>query len=65
MEMSTAQQFYTTKEAAEVLGYTDAHIRQICIDNENIGKKHGFAWLLTEADLVRIENLPDRRKKTG
>lgn len=63
--MATAQEFYTAQEAAIRLGVTDARIRQLCAAYENIGKKHGFAWLLTEADLLRIQQLPEFRKKTA
>lgn len=63
MIMATAQEFYTAQEAAARLGVTDARIRQLCILHENIGKKHGNAWLLTEADLLRIRHLPEFRKK--
>ena len=62
--MSTLQEFYTSQEAGLRLGVTDARIRQLCIQYENIGKKHGTAWILTEADLVRITNLSEFRKKT-
>lgn len=63
--MATAQEFFTAQEAAARLSVTDARIRQICAAHENIGKKHGFAWLLTEADILRIQNLPEFRKKTS
>lgn len=63
--MATAQEFYTAQEAASRLGVTDARIRQLCAAHENIGKKHGFAWLLTEADLLRIQQLPEFRKKSA
>lgn len=63
--MATAQEFFTAQEAAIRLGVTDARIRQLCAEYENIGKKHGFAWLLTEADLLRIQQLPEFRKKSA
>lgn len=63
--MATAQEFYAAQEAAARLGVTDARIRQLCILHENIGKKHGIAWLLTEADLLRIQQLPEFRKKSA
>jgi len=65
MTMATAQEFYTAQEAADRLGVTDARIRQLCSAYETIGKKHGFAWLLTEADLLRIQQLPEFRKKSA
>ena len=63
--MATAQEFYTAQEAATRLGVTDARVRQICAQHENIGKKHGFAWILTEADILRILALPEFRKKNS
>lgn len=56
--MATVQQFYTSREAAKELGVSDAHVRQICIDNAKIGTKHGHMWILTEADLERIRAIP-------
>ena len=61
--MATVQQFFTALEAAELLKVTDARIRQLCISYENIGKKHGKMWILTDADIERIRNLPEFRKK--
>lgn len=63
--MASTQEFYTAQEAGARLGVTDARIRQLCSEYENIGKKHGFAWLLTEADLLRIQQLPEFRKKSA
>lgn len=56
--MATLQAIYTSREAAELLTVTDAYVRQLCIDNDNIGRKHGKMWLLTEADIERIRALP-------
>ena len=61
--MATTNLFLTCQEAATQLGVTDARVRQLCIAKQNIGQKHGRAWILTEADLVRIRNLPEFRKK--
>jgi hypothetical protein len=44
---------YTTSQAAQRLGVTDARIRQICIA-EKIGKKFATAWQLSSSDLKRI-----------
>lgn len=65
MSMAIAQEFYTAQEAAKRLGVTDARVRQLCIQYENIGKKHGSSWLLTEADILRIQQLPEFRKKSS
>lgn len=61
--MATTQELFTAQEAAKRLGVTDARVRQLCAAHESIGKKHGFAWLLTEADILRIQQLPEFRKK--
>jgi len=63
MTMTIQQDFLTSKEAAELLGVTDARVRQLCISKENIGKKHGHVWILTGADVERIRLLPEFRKK--
>lgn len=55
--------FFTTKQAGELLGVTDARVRQLCIANGNIGKKHGNAWILSTHDIEQIRNLPEFRKK--
>lgn len=61
--MATMQSFFTCQDAAKHLKCTDARIRQLCIQYENIGQKHGRAWILTEADIERIMQLPEFRKK--
>ena len=61
--MATLEQVFTCQEAAELLEVSDARIRQLCIEHREIGRKHGRSWLLTEADIERIRNLPDHRKK--
>lgn len=63
--MATLDRIYTCQEAAEQLEMSDARIRQLCIEHNEIGKKHGRSWLLTEADLERIRNLPDHRRKNA
>jgi hypothetical protein len=45
--------YYTSREAADKMGVTDARIRQICIA-EKIGKKFATAWQLSSSDLKRI-----------
>ncbi len=65
MTMALQQEFLTCKEAAERLGVTDARVRQLCIQYENIGKKLGFMWLLSTEDVDRIRALPEFRKKTA
>lgn len=58
MAVATLNEVYTSIEAARELGVTDAYVRQLCIDNEKIGRKHGKMWLLTDADIERIRALP-------
>ncbi len=61
--MATAQMTYTTTEAGVELGVTPTRVRQYCIAYDEIGRKHGRDWSLTEADILRIRNLPEFRKK--
>ena len=63
--MTIQQEFLTSKEAAAALGVTDARVRQLCIEYQNIGKKHGHVWILTSVDLEKIRMLPEFRKKTA
>ena len=63
--MTLQYETFTSKEAANILGVTDARVRQLCIANENIGKKHGHAWILSSEDIARIRALPEFRKKTA
>lgn len=63
--MPVIDRFYSTKEAASILGLTEGRICQLCRWNEGIGTKFGRDWILTEADLEKIRNLPDGRKKNG
>lgn len=65
MSMATIQEFLTAKEAADRLGVTDARVRQLCIQYQSIGKKHGNAWILTGEDIERIKALPEFRKKVS
>lgn len=61
--MAVLDRVYSAKEAAEVLGMTEGRICQIC-RWKGIGQKFSKVWLLTEADIERIKNLPDGRKKS-
>lgn len=55
-------QLKTVKDAAEIVGLTEARIRQICQAHE-IGTKIGRDRLLTAADVRRIRSIPDGRTK--
>lgn len=57
--MAMMQQLFTSKEAAEQLGVTDGFVRQVCTSHDDIGRKHGHVWILTEADILRIRALPN------
>jgi hypothetical protein len=65
MNMTLQYETFTSKEAAGILGVTDARVRQLCISYENIGKKHGHAWILSSDDIAKIRSLPEFRKKTA
>lgn len=56
------QQLFSVQQVAEELGITDRRVRQICAEHE-IGVMLGRDRVLTDDDLRRIKNLPDRRKK--
>lgn len=56
------QQLFSVQQAASQIGVTDGRIRQICREHE-IGVVIGRDRVLTEEDIERIKNLPDRRKK--
>lgn len=64
MVMATLDAIYTCKEAAAELGVSDARVRQLCIEHAEIGRKHNASWLLTEADLLKIKNLPEFGRRT-
>lgn len=63
--MTLQYETFTSKESAKILGVTDARVRQLCIAYENIGKKHGNAWILSSDDIAKIRALPEFRKKTA
>jgi phage antirepressor YoqD-like protein len=63
MIMAT-QQLFSVQQAARKLGVTDSRVRQICREHE-IGVLLGRDRVLTNEDIDRIENLPDRRKKVS
>jgi hypothetical protein len=49
------ERLYTTEQARQALGITDARIRQIAIaSNGEIGRKWGRDWMFTDADLDRM-----------
>ncbi len=63
MKTPTANTLYTSQTAATRLGCSDARIRQVCIAHDDIGVKHGYAWLLTEDDILKIRELPEFGKR--
>lgn len=58
------QQLFSVQQAARKLGVTDSRVRQICREHE-IGVLLGRDRVLTNEDIDKIENLPDRRKKVS
>ena len=58
----TITNVWTVAEVARELELTTGRIRQICREH-NIGEVKGRDRLLSESDMRRIRNLPDRRKK--
>lgn len=44
---------YTSAEAAEAIGTTDATVRRLARE-QGIGSRHGRAWMFTEADLRKL-----------
>lgn len=69
--MSLQQEMWTSRQAADRLGVSDARVRQLCIQYnvdgiakpKRIGQKVGHIWLLTDEDLGKIRALPEFRKK--
>ena len=62
MALKETSGFYTTKEAAEMLGLkTSTRIQQICIEN-SIGQKFAGVWALTFADIERIRKFTRNKK---
>lgn len=57
MVMSTINDVFTVKEAAEELGVTAARVRQICIEHD-IGKVIGRDRLFTPEDMERLQSVP-------
>ena len=62
--MSRIAAFFTTRDAADRIGVTDARVRQMC-GQHKIGQKAGRDWLLTEKNVQQLEMLPRRYKKNS
>ena len=45
-------EWITTKEAAELTGYTDARFRQLAIEGTIAARKRGRDWFLSKADVL-------------
>lgn len=62
-----AEEWITTKKAAELLGVTDAHIRYLLGKSRIKGKKFAGVWMVSKQSVVeygeKIEHLG--RKKHG
>jgi hypothetical protein len=55
------EKIYTAQEAAEILELTDGRVRQVCRWNQ-IGKKMGRDWILSENDLEKLSKFENRKK---
>ena len=53
---------YSTKEAAQKLGISDAHIRRLLANGEIKGKKLGHDWVVLSLDYKRKRKLKGERK---
>ena len=59
--------FFSTKEVAELLGYSSANVVRIYCERYGIGEKIGSRWRLTASDVSEIAAKQIRgpgRKKT-
>lgn len=63
--MATVVSLFTTEQAASELGVTEARVRQLCWEYLPRTQKHGRDWVLTEADIERLKNRRDGRKKVS
>lgn len=59
--MPVTTMFYTSREVADLLGVTDARIRQIAAEKP-VGLKRGRDWWFNESDVEIIRH--GLRKKT-
>lgn len=61
MELATV---YTTQEAAEILGVSDAYLRQLISRDQLSAKRMGKRiWLISGEEVQRLQARPKRRRK--
>ena len=58
--MAMENKIYVVREVAKIFGITEGRVCQLCRACD-IGQKVGRDWLLTEADLERLEAAPGTR----
>lgn len=56
---------YSTKEAAEKLGITDAHLRRLLANGQIKGKKLGHDWVVLNLDYQRKRRPKGSRGRGG
>lgn len=56
-------EFITTREAAELFGISDAHVRRLCIQGRIKAIKVGYTWLIKPED-AHYEKFKTGRKVT-
>ena len=47
-----AEEWITTKKAAELLGVTDAHVRYLLSQGKLEGRKFGHVWAVTRSSVL-------------
>jgi len=63
MALKQQSDFFTTREAAEMLGLkSSTRIQQICIEH-SIGQKFAGVWALTKQDIERIRKFTRNKIK--
>jgi len=55
------ERIYTTREAGEILGFSESTIRQYC-HRYIIGERHGRDWALKDGDLDVIRSRMRKRE---
>lgn len=53
MMVKNKQDYLTTFQAAEILGFSSAHIRRLCSAGKIKADKIGNTWLMHKADLKK------------
>jgi excisionase family DNA binding protein len=56
------QKLITTRIAAEILGFTQDYVRQLCFEGKIKALKAGHDWIIDEKN---IKNIRRKRKESG